>query len=73
VRHVQLTLIGGCSQVKVLQQLERNRHRHLDRCNTGVLRWSIPSAKNFLGYCLNHSISLADVNEEHLWPVLCAM
>jgi hypothetical protein len=73
MRHVQLMLIGGCSQVKVLQQLERNHHRHLDECNTGVLRWSIPSAKNFLGCCLNHSISLSKVNEEHLWPVLCAM
>jgi len=46
-QRVQLKLIGGCSQVKILQQLERNHHRHLVTCDTDVLHWSIPTAKNF--------------------------
>jgi hypothetical protein len=45
--------------------VRKNHHRHLDRYNTVVLHWSIPSANSFLGCGLNHSISLSDINEEH--------
>lgn len=66
MRHVQLKHIWGCSQLKALQPLEKNHHRHLRRN-----KLAYPICQEFTGLLhkpLYHGLLHMNMNDMNVWP-----